>query len=127
MMDEIEKIKEEKMKEMKNRQSGPVKLDDAGFDGLVGSNPVVMVDCYADWCGPCKMMEPTIEALAREYAGKVVVAKLNVDENRENPSKFGIMSIPTLLFFKGGKKVDSIVGAVPADVIKEKLNKLLEN
>ena len=77
----------------------------------------VMVDFWADWCGPCKMLTPTIEEVARENSGKLTVVKLNVDDNMNIPSKFNIRSIPTLLVFKGGQVADQIVGKVPKDTI----------
>ena len=77
----------------------------------------VMVDFWADWCGPCKMFTPTIEEIARENTGKLTVVKLNVDDNMNIPSKFNIRSIPTLLVFKGGQVADQIVGKVPKDTI----------
>ena len=77
----------------------------------------VMVDFWADWCGPCKMLTPTIEEIARENTGKLTVVKLNVDDNMNIPSKFNIRSIPTLLVFKGGQVADQIVGKVPKDTI----------
>jgi thioredoxin 1 len=77
----------------------------------------VMVDFWADWCGPCKMLTPTVEEIARENTGKLTVVKLNVDDNMNIPSKFNIRSIPTLLVFKGGQVADQIVGKVPKDTI----------
>jgi thioredoxin 1 len=77
----------------------------------------VLVDFWADWCGPCKMLTPTIEEIARENTGKLTVVKLNVDDNMNIPSKFNIRSIPTLLVFKGGQVADQIVGKVPKDTI----------
>lgn len=86
---------------------------------------VVMVDFWAVWCGPCRMMAPTVEALAKEYTGKVKVAKLNTDENPEIATKYKIMGIPTIMFFKGGQKIESLVGAVPESKLKEKIESLL--
>ena len=100
-------------------------INDSEFDGLVKSSQILLVDCYADWCGPCKMMEPVIEGLSKELEGKATIAKMNIDENKDTPAKFGVMSIPTLLLFSNGKLVDRIVGAVPADMIKERLGKFL--
>jgi thioredoxin 1 len=86
---------------------------------------IVMVDFWAVWCGPCRMIAPTIEELAKEYAGKLKVGKLNTDENADIASRFKIMGIPTIIFFKDGVKVDQIVGAVPKPQLKSKIDALL--
>jgi len=82
----------------------------------------VMVDFWAEWCGPCRSLSPTVEEIAREHAGKLKVVKLNVDENMSSPGRFNIRGIPTLLVFKGGQVADQIVGAVP----KEQIEKVIE-
>jgi thioredoxin 1 len=92
---------------------------------VVNSDKPAMVDFWAIWCGPCKIIAPHVEALAEEYSGKAVIAKLDVDSSRQTAIKFGIQSIPTLLFFKGGKVVDRVIGAVDKKVLKEKLTALL--
>ncbi|MFH1177824.1 MAG: thioredoxin [Acidobacteriota bacterium] len=99
---------------------------DANFDSLVvnGGKPA-LVDFWAAWCGPCKIIAPHVEALADEYAGRAVVAKLDVDGSRSTAIRFGIQSIPTVLFFKDGKLVDRLVGAVERKIIREKLDGLL--
>lgn len=92
---------------------------------VVHSDLPVLVDFYADWCGPCKMIAPVIEQLSKEYAGKVKFVKVNTDENQELAGGFGIMSIPTVMFFSKGKVEDMVVGAVPATVFKKKLDSLV--
>ncbi len=99
-------------------------LADSTFNNFINSSPIAVVDCWASWCGPCRMIAPIIEELAKQYAGKIVFGKLNVDENHEIPVKYGIMSIPTLLFFKNGQHVDTLIGAVPKSVIEQKINQL---
>ena len=98
-------------------------LDDAHFDETVRKHPLMLIDCWAEWCGPCRMIAPVIDELAQDYAGRVTVAKLNVDENPEIAMRFDIMSIPTLLIMKNGKEVDRIIGAVPKSFIEERLRK----
>ena len=130
---EIEEIRKKKLAEMTERAQGrgtngypdsPVVVTDQDFESFVGKYNVVVVDCWAPWCGPCRMLTPTIEALAKDYKGKVAFGKLNTDENFEASSKFGIMSIPTLLYFKNGKLVNKTVGALPRPMIEEQLKSL---
>jgi thioredoxin 1 len=99
----------------------PLVLTDATFDRTVNAPGPVLVDFWAPWCGPCRMVGPSVERLAREYAGRAVVAKLNVDENQATSQRFGVQGIPTLLIFKGGKVVDQIVGAQPYDALNQRL------
>jgi thioredoxin 1 len=92
---------------------------------VLGSEVLVMVDFWAVWCGPCKIIAPTVEELAKEYQGKMTVAKLNTDENPDIASKYKIMGIPTIMFFKNGDMVDHVVGAVPKPQLKAKIDSLL--
>jgi thioredoxin 1 len=99
----------------------PVEVSDTTFTTIIQSHPLVVVDCWASWCGPCRMVAPIIEDLARDYAGKILFGKLNVDENRGVPMQYQIMSIPTLLVFKDGKIVDRIIGAMPRPMLEQKI------
>ncbi len=101
------------------------KIDGNRFqDEVVRSDLPVVVDFYADWCGPCRMISPVIEQLSRDYKGKAKFVKINTDDNQELASQFGIMSIPTVMFFSKGKVEDIVIGAVPAAIFKQKLESL---
>jgi thioredoxin 1 len=105
---------------------GVLEVNDANFDQeVLKSEQPVLVDFWAVWCGPCKAIAPIVDGLAATYAGKLKVAKVNVDQNGATPSRYGIRGIPTLLFFKGGKIADQVVGYVAQDVIEEKVKKLI--
>jgi thioredoxin 1 len=105
---------------------GVLEVSDATFDQeVLNSELPVLVDFWAVWCGPCKAIGPIVDTVATTYAGKLKVAKVNVDQNGATPSRYGIRGIPALLFFKGGKIVEQIVGYVPQEVIEEKVQKLL--
>ena len=100
-------------------------ITDANFAELVKGDKPLVVDFWAEWCGPCLMIGPFIEELANEYEGKVVIGKLNVDENNEVTAQFGIRNIPTVLFFKNGELVDKHVGAAQKSVLEEKIKALI--
>lgn len=103
-----------------------VEFTDANFEAeVLKSELPVLVDFWAPWCGPCRMIAPSVEALAAEYAGKAKVGKLNTDENEDVSAKYGIRSIPTLLVFKNGEVVNQLVGALPKEKIAEQLNRAL--
>ena len=103
-----------------------VKITDENFeDEVTNSNIPVLVDFWAAWCGPCKMLAPVIEELAKEYTGKVKIAKMNVDENMETPNNFSVRSIPTLILFKDGNELDRMVGIVPKSTLEEMIKKAL--
>jgi len=136
MDDDIEAIRDRKKREMLERLSGKAKgdptpsasdevleLDDASIGAAVRSYPLLVVDCWAAWCGPCRMMAPVIEQLAKKYEGKVAFGKLNVDQNSDTAARYQIMSIPAFLVFKQGKHVDTIVGAMPAQQFEQKLTR----
>ena len=97
----------------------------ANFSSLVKSETPTLVDFYADWCGPCKIVDPIVHELAAEFEGKVKVGKMNVDENPEVSGQYGVMSIPTLMFFKNGQPVKSIIGAQGKDSIKSVLESVI--
>lgn len=106
--------------------AGVLEVSDSTFDKeVLQSAEPVMVDFWAVWCGPCKAIAPIVDSVAASYAGKLKVAKLNVDENGATPSRYGVRGIPALLFFKGGKVADQVVGYVPQDVIDQKVQRLL--
>jgi thioredoxin 1 len=110
----------------KEKTMAEVVLTDGNWEEKVlkASSPV-MVDLWAEWCAPCKMIGPAVEEIAESYEGKLTVGKLNIDENPNTPGKYGIMGIPTLLFFKNGELIDRIVGVVPKDAIEKKVKQLL--
>ena len=106
--------------------SEPIHVSDADFEAeILKSDIPAMVDFWAAWCGPCRAIAPVVEELAREYAGKVKVGKMNVDENAKTPTKYGIRAIPTLIIFKSGQVVEQITGAVSRSIIENALKKAL--
>ncbi|MDW8043134.1 MAG: thioredoxin [Nitrososphaerota archaeon] len=133
---ELERIKMRKLMERMRTQATPteprvqvidhpVDLTDADFDEFVRSHELVVVDFWAEWCMPCRFMAPVVKELAKEMAGKVVFAKLNVDENPRTAARYGIMSIPTFLVFRNGRPVDAIVGAMPKQRFKAQIERYL--
>jgi thioredoxin 1 len=126
-LDELEEIRERKMHELMDQIETPnidkpIVVSDRNFDQTVKNYPLLIVDCWAAWCAPCRAIAPVIEQLARAYCGKVVFGKLNVDENPETQQRFGIQAIPTLLVMKKGQEVDRIVGAVPKSQLESKID-----
>ena len=106
--------------------ASPIAITDSSFDNdVIKSKLPVLVDFWAEWCGPCKMIAPTLEELAEEYSESLVIAKLDVDSNPQTASSYGIRVIPALLIFKDGKPVDQIVGAVPKSVIKSRIDQII--
>ena len=129
---EMQSLRERKLVELMRRtrvqlQSGekyngkPIMLSDATFSSEISKYPVMVVDFWAVWCGPCRAVAPIIEQLAKEYSGRVAFGKLNVDENPLTSSEFQVESIPTLLIFRDGEPVDGIIGAAPKHEIESKL------
>ncbi|MGB3091614.1 MAG: thioredoxin [Candidatus Zixiibacteriota bacterium] len=107
--------------------SETIEFTDGNFeDEVLKSDKPCLVDFWAEWCGPCRMVGPIVEEIAKEYAGKLKVGKLNVDQNGQTAVKYGIMSIPSLLIFDGGKVVDQIVGAAPKKQFVEKIDKIIK-
>ena len=132
--EELERIKRTKLrkimkgtvsqKQWESALNKPVNVTDATFKEMI-NQPLVVVDCWAPWCAPCHMVAPIIEEMARDYAGRILFGKLNVDENREVAMQYQIMSIPTLLVFKNGKIVDRIIGAMPRQMLEPKITRHL--
>ncbi len=133
--EELKRIREKKLselmkkagetKEKKSAPNKPIELTDAKFREMIKNHPLVVVDYWAPWCAPCRMVAPILEELAREYAGRISFGKLNVDENQSVALEYQIMSIPTLLVFKNGKLVDRIVGAMPKKALEPKITRHL--
>lgn len=142
MDDEIEEIRARKKRHLLERMLGkkeetptaqpsqasqapsePVQLDDATLENAVRTYPFLVVDCWAPWCAPCRMIAPAVEQLAKKYQGKIVFGKLNVDYNQRSAAKYQIMSIPALLVFRNGRHADTIIGAMPAGPLEQRLKR----
>jgi thioredoxin 1 len=135
-MNNLEQIRKKKLEELKNRYinggskmeenmpNTPLQVTDADIETHIKKYDTIVIDCWAPWCGPCRMVSPVIDELAKDMQGKIVFGKLNVDENQQTSMKYNIMSIPTLLIFKNGEMVDRIVGALPKDALKNKLENI---
>ncbi len=107
-------------------QSNPVHVSDGTFESeVLASKELVVADFWAEWCGPCKRIAPVLEELAGEYSGRVKVVKIDVDSNQEVATRYRIQSIPSLLFFKDGQLVETVIGAYPKDVYRKKIEALL--
>lgn len=126
-MDELEKIRQKKMKELMEKMldekiefpDRPIILTSSNFDEVIKRYRYVVVDFWAEWCAPCKLIAPVIEVLAKEYAGKLVFGKLNTSEEQNIANRYAITAIPSLVFFREGRPVDKIVGAIPkGDIIR---------
>lgn len=135
---ELQELRKRKLQELmvsrSNKDSGmggneypnkPVTVQDGDFNEFILKYPLVVVDCWAPWCSPCKMLSPIIDNMALKFHGKIVFGKLNVDHNRITAQKYQTMSIPTLLIFRNGKPVDRIMGALPGPVLEQKLHQYL--
>jgi len=132
-MDELEKIRQRMLEKMlassnvekKEMPSKPIDITDANFDEIISKYDTVVVDFWAPWCGPCKMIEPSIKKLAGEMKGKVVFAEMNVDENPKTAMRYRVMSIPTLILFKKGRMEERSVGAMPYEILKEWISRYI--
>jgi len=128
--EELERIRQKKLREMMRGNESkltppvtdvPLEVTDSNFGEIVKKGGLVVVDCWAAWCAPCRMIGPIIEELAKGYAGRILFGKLNVDNNREVPLEYQIMSIPTILVFKDGELVDRIIGVMPKRLLEQKI------
>jgi thioredoxin 1 len=135
-MDELQRIRLRRLREMREVGSKaddskdgwptmPIELDDGTFNEVMHKYPLVVVDCWAEWCAPCHMVGPVVEELARDYRGRIVFGKLNVDLNVRTAQQYGIMSIPTLLVFKNGQLANQLVGAMPRDMLEPQITMYL--
>ncbi len=127
---ELERMREKKLAELKEKKqemnNEPVHVTDSNFNEITRKHALALIDFWAAWCGPCQALAPTIEELAKEYAGRILVGKLNVDENPQTAECFQVFSIPTMLIMKNGEEIDRIVGCVQKKYIEAALRKHLE-
>jgi thioredoxin 1 len=136
-MDELQRIKQKRLREMMRKMGSkpddstdgwptmPIELADGTFSEVIRKYPLVVVDCWAEWCAPCRMVGPVVEELARDYRGRIVFGKLNVDSNVRTAQQYGIMSIPTLLVFKNGQLANQLVGAMPRYMLEPQITMYL--
>ena len=132
--EELEELRQKKLEELKRQKQeatappsvgATVEVTDQNFAETIGKQGLVVIDCWAVWCSPCRMLSPIIEEIAKDYAGKILVGKLNVDQNHETAIEYQIMSIPTILIFNDGKLVDQIVGLMPRKMLEPKITQYL--
>lgn len=127
---ELEHMREKKLTELREKKqemsNEPIHVTDSNFNEITKKHALALIDFWAAWCGPCKALAPTIEELAKEYAGRILVGKLNVDENPKTAECFQVFSIPTMLIMKNGEEIDRIVGCVQKKYIEASLRKHLE-
>jgi len=129
MMDELEEIKRRKLKELMKKPQypgEPIEITDKNIDSIIHKYPLVLIDCWAAWCMPCRMIAPMIDELAKKYRGRIVFGKLDVSQNMITANKFDVMAIPNLLIFKNGKLVDRIIGVQPQPILESRLKEYLE-
>src|SRR6056297_3164678 len=130
-MDDLEKIRQQRLEQIRSNlesssfPDSPLNATDSNFNELISKYPVVVIDCWAEWCGPCRKLVPVIDALAREMQGKIVFAKLNTDENQITARNFKITAIPTLLVFRNGKQAGQIVGALQKEQLTERIDRYI--
>ncbi len=131
--EELEKLRKKKLRELMMRMlredsksiEKPITVTESTFADVIRRSRLVVIDCWAPWCAPCRYISPIIDELARKYAGRILFGKLNVDENPKITMQYDIMSIPTLLIFKDGALKDRVVGAIPKEVLEQRITRFL--